>query len=171
LFNKFYVLCVTLCFFFFKLLFNKFYMCVDFYYKFYVFFYYKFILTWEFIKHDKVNYLCCDIRYLDLHFSLGCLIRCMYKFFYLHVGVFICVCVCVCVWRIWWRKLFGQCLSKKSLKALGALRLFSFRKKNYLLRWVFKICIILILYIRSKQIDRYIKYFCKHLTKLFRSLQ
>ena len=34
-------------------------------------FYYKFILIEEFIKHDHVNYPCCDVRYLDLHFSLG----------------------------------------------------------------------------------------------------
>jgi hypothetical protein len=63
LFNKFYVLCVTLCCFFLNCCLINF-MCVDFYYKFYVFFYYKFILTREFSKHDKVNYLCCDIRYI-----------------------------------------------------------------------------------------------------------
>ena len=45
-------------------------MCVGFYYKFYVFFYYKFIMTEEFIKHDQLNYPCCDVRYLDLYFSL-----------------------------------------------------------------------------------------------------
>ena len=46
-------------------------MCVGFYYKFYVFFYYKFILTKKFIKHDQVNYSFCNVRYLDLYFSLG----------------------------------------------------------------------------------------------------
>jgi hypothetical protein len=85
-------------------------MCVGFYYKFYVFFYYKFILTEEFIKHDQVNYSCYDDRYLDLHFSfdflnfflllmiffhyftqllLSCLIRCVHKFFDLHLGDFL----------------------------------------------------------------------------------
>jgi hypothetical protein len=99
------------CIFFFYLLFNKLYVCVGFYYKFYIFFYYKFILIEEFIKHNQVNYPCCDFRYLDLHFSLGflnfifvyywwiffhyftqwllsCLIGCVHKFFDLHLGVF-----------------------------------------------------------------------------------
>ena len=56
------------CFFFYN------YCSVDFmcvYCKFYVFFYYKFIFTSEFIKHDQVNYSCCDVRYLDLYFLLG----------------------------------------------------------------------------------------------------
>jgi len=34
-------------------------------------FYYKLILIEEFIKHDQVNYPYCDVRYLDLYFSLG----------------------------------------------------------------------------------------------------
>ena len=46
-------------------------MCVGFYYKFYMFFYYKFILIEEFIKHNQINYPCCDVRYFDLYFSLG----------------------------------------------------------------------------------------------------
>ena len=46
-------------------------MCVDFYYKFYMFFYYKFILIEELIKHDQVNYPYCDVRYPDLYFFLG----------------------------------------------------------------------------------------------------
>jgi hypothetical protein len=57
------------CIFF---LFNKSYVCVGFYYKFYVFFYYKFILIEKVIKHNKVNYLCCDVKYLYLHLSLNC---------------------------------------------------------------------------------------------------
>jgi hypothetical protein len=44
---------------------------VNFYYKFYVFFYYKFIFTEEFIKHNQVNYPCYNVRYLDLYFLLG----------------------------------------------------------------------------------------------------
>ena len=47
------------------------YMCVGFYYKFYVFFYYKFILIEKFIKHSKVNYPCCDVKYFDLYLSLN----------------------------------------------------------------------------------------------------
>jgi len=45
-------------------------VCVGFNYKFYVFFYFKFILIEEFIKYNQVNYPCCDVRYLDLYFSL-----------------------------------------------------------------------------------------------------
>ena len=93
------------------------FMCVSFYYKFYVFFYYKFILIKEFIKHNQKNYLCCDIRYIDLYFSLsflnlifvycwwfffhyftqrllGCLIKCVHKFFDLHLRVFFSIYVC-----------------------------------------------------------------------------
>jgi hypothetical protein len=61
--------------------------------------------------------------------------------------------------------------AQKNLKALGALRLFSLRGKIYLLKQVFEVCTIFILYIGFKHIDRYIKYFCRHLTKLFMSLQ
>ena len=102
------------CIIFLKLLFNKFYVYVCFYYKFYVFFYYKFILIEEFIKYNQVNYPYCDVRYLDLYFSLdflnfilvycwliffhcftqwllGFLIRCVHKFSDLHLGVlFLC---------------------------------------------------------------------------------
>jgi hypothetical protein len=46
-------------------------MSVDFYYKFYIFFYYKFILIKEFIKLNQINYPYCDTRYFDLYFSLG----------------------------------------------------------------------------------------------------
>ena len=56
---------------YFLLLFNKVYVCVGFYYKFYVFFYYKFILMEKFIKYNQVNYSYCDVRYLNLHCSLG----------------------------------------------------------------------------------------------------
>jgi len=68
IFYKIFHLC-NLVFF----LFNKFF-CVNFYYKFYVFFYYKFILMQKFIKHNKVNYSYCNVKYFDLHLSL--------KFFY-----------------------------------------------------------------------------------------
>jgi hypothetical protein len=50
------------------------FMCVGFYYKFYMFFYYKFILIEKFIKHDQINYPCCDAKYLDFYFSFGFLI-------------------------------------------------------------------------------------------------
>jgi hypothetical protein len=46
-------------------------VCVGFNYKFYVFFYFKFILIKEFIKYNQVSYPCCNVRYLDLYFSLG----------------------------------------------------------------------------------------------------
>jgi hypothetical protein len=74
-------------------------MCVGFYYKFYVFFYYKFILIEEFIKHDQVNYLYCDVRYFDLHFLL-----------YMQNLV---------------EKTIWPMLAQESLKALSALRLLS----------------------------------------------
>jgi hypothetical protein len=68
-------------------------MCLGFYYKFYMFFYYKFILKEKFIKHNMVNYLCCDVKYFDLHLSLNFLkhlsIRLMFYFmivyFFYHV--------------------------------------------------------------------------------------
>jgi hypothetical protein len=65
-------------------------MCVSFYYKIYVFFYYKFILIEKFIKHDQINYPCCDVRYLDLCFSLGSLnfnslyCSCFFPLLYMH---------------------------------------------------------------------------------------
>jgi hypothetical protein len=87
------------CIFF---LFNKF--CV------YVGFYELFILINKFIKHDRVNYLCCDIKYLDLDLSLSFffsffflllmifflffytivinLLSCVHKLFNLHLGPF-----------------------------------------------------------------------------------
>jgi hypothetical protein len=34
---------------------------------FFVFFYYKFILIEKSIKHNKVNYSCCDVKYFDLN--------------------------------------------------------------------------------------------------------
>jgi hypothetical protein len=61
-------------------------------------------------------------------------------------------------------------LAQESLKVLGALR-FSLGRKIHLLRQVFEVCTILILYIGSKYINEYIKYFCRHLTKLFIFLQ
>jgi hypothetical protein len=45
----------------------------------------------------------------------------------------VCVCVCVCVKNLVEETIWPM-LVQKNLKALGALRLFSFRKKNYLLR-------------------------------------
>jgi hypothetical protein len=62
-------------------------------------------------------------------------------------------------------------LTQENLKALVALRLFSLGAKIYLLRQVFEVCIILILYTGFRHIDEYIKCFCKYLIKLFRSLQ
>jgi len=56
---------------FFLFLFNKFYVCVIFYYKFYMFFYYKFILIEKFIKNNKVNYRYCNVKYFDLHLSFN----------------------------------------------------------------------------------------------------
>jgi hypothetical protein len=54
--NNFYVLCSALhclyIYIYIYILFNKFYVCVGFYYKFYVFLYYIFILIEEFMKHD-----------------------------------------------------------------------------------------------------------------------
>jgi predicted membrane metal-binding protein len=62
-------ICATLHFFLF--LFNKFYVYAGFYYIFYVFFYYNFILIEKFIKHNKINYLCCEIKYFDILLSLN----------------------------------------------------------------------------------------------------
>ena len=42
-------------------------MCVSFYYKFYVFFYYKFILIDKFIKHNRANHMSYDVKYFDFH--------------------------------------------------------------------------------------------------------
>ena len=60
------------------------FMCIDFYYKFYVFFYYKFILIEKFIKCNKLNYSCCDVKYFDIHLLLNFLqylsIRLMFYF-------------------------------------------------------------------------------------------
>jgi hypothetical protein len=62
-------------------------------------------------------------------------------------------------------------LAQESLKALGAFRLLSLWGEIYLLiKQVFDVCIILILYIESRHIDEYIKCFCRQLTKLFWSL-
>jgi hypothetical protein len=47
---------------FFFILFNKLYVCVD--------FYYKLILINKFIKHNWVNDSGCDIKYLNLYLSL-----------------------------------------------------------------------------------------------------
>jgi hypothetical protein len=65
-------------------------------------------------------------------------------------------------------KTIWSMLAQKSLKVLGALKLFSLGGKNFL-RQVFGVCIILILYTGFRHIDEYIKYCCKYLTKLFRS--
>jgi hypothetical protein len=64
-----------------------------------VFFYYKFILIEKFIKHDQVNYLYCDVRYLDFYFWL-----------YMQNLV---------------EKTIWPMFAQESLKALGALRLLS----------------------------------------------
>jgi hypothetical protein len=151
-------------------------------------FYYKFILIEKFIKHDQVNYPCCDVRYFDLYFLLGflnfifvcywwffyyftqwllgCLIRCVHKFFDLHIGVFL-----LYIYAESGGENYLANVWSKKLKALGALRLLSIWEKIYLLRQVFEVCTILILYIKSRHIDEYIKYFCKCLTKLSRYLQ
>jgi len=62
-------------------------------------------------------------------------------------------------------------LAQESLKTLCALRLLSLEKKINLLKRVFEVCTILILYTRSKHIDGHIKCFCRHLTRLFMFLQ
>jgi hypothetical protein len=87
----------------FFILFNNFYMIID--------FYYKLILINKFIKHNQENDSCCDIKYIDLYLFLNflilflfivndfffhlftqlfliCLIRCDHKFFYLHLEIF-----------------------------------------------------------------------------------
>ena len=52
---------MQLCIIFF--LFNKFYVCVN--------FYYKFILINKFIKHNQINDPCCNIKYIDLYLCLS----------------------------------------------------------------------------------------------------
>jgi len=86
------------------IVFNKFNVCIG--------LYYKFILINKFIKQNWVNYLCCDIKYFDLHLSLSVfsfvffivdyfslfiytmiidlLVRCVHKFFDLHLGFCLC---------------------------------------------------------------------------------
>ena len=49
--------------FFFFILFNKSYVCIN--------FYFKLILIKKIIKHNQVNDSYCDIKYLDLHLSLS----------------------------------------------------------------------------------------------------
>jgi hypothetical protein len=56
-----YVPCINFLFYF--ILFNKFYVCFN--------FCYKLILINNFVKHNRVNDPCCDIKYLDLHLSLN----------------------------------------------------------------------------------------------------
>ena len=95
-------MCSLAWYFFTFIVFNKFYVCVG--------FYYKFILINQFIKNNQVNYPCCDIKYFNLHLSLGffsfffvyCwwfffhfftwwlffLVRCVHKFSHLHMGFF-----------------------------------------------------------------------------------
>jgi len=126
------------------------FMCVVFYYKFYVFFYYKFILIEKFIKHNEINYSCCDVRYLDLYFSLGFL-----NFIFVYC---------------WWIVLLYICKKSNGGNYLATTRPRKFRG-FYILKLIFEVCIILILNIRSRYIDGYIKYFCRHLTKCFWSLQ
>ena len=64
--------------FFFLFLFNKFY----------VFFYYKFILIEKFIKQNKVNYSCCNVKYFDLYLSFNLFTASQY-----YVGVLFCDCI------------------------------------------------------------------------------
>jgi len=97
-----------------------------------VFFYYKFIFIKEFIKHDEVNYQCCDARYFVFHFSL-----------YMHNLV---------------EETIWSMLAQESLKALDALRLLSLGGKICLIKRVFALCTIIILYIKSRPIDEYIMF-------------
>ena len=60
------------CFYF--ILFNKFYVCVD--------FCYKLILIKKFIKHNQVNYLYCDIKYFNLYLSLS------FYIFFIEINIF-----------------------------------------------------------------------------------
>ena len=97
----------------------------------------------------------------------------MHKFFYLHIGVFFVIYIYIYIYiyiESDGENYLARVCSRK-LKALGALKLLFIWRKIYLLKRVFEVCIILILYIKFKHIDEYIKYFCKYLTKLSRSLQ
>jgi len=78
----------------------------------------------KFIKHDEVNYQCCDVRYFVFHFSL-----------YMHNLV---------------EKTIWPILAQESLKALGALMFLSLGRKICLIKRVFALCTILILYTKSR---------------------
>jgi len=56
-------MCNLAYYFFPFILFNKSYVCVD--------FYYKLILVNKFIEHNQVNNPYCNIKYLDLHLALN----------------------------------------------------------------------------------------------------
>jgi hypothetical protein len=62
-FTIFFICALHKMFFFYFILFNKFYVCFN--------FCYKLILINNFVKHNRVNDPCCDIKYLDLHLSLN----------------------------------------------------------------------------------------------------
>ena len=51
-------MCVALHNIFFLILFNKFYVYVN--------FYYNLVLINKFIEHNQINDSCCDIKYLNL---------------------------------------------------------------------------------------------------------
>jgi hypothetical protein len=102
-------------------------------------------------------------------FLLGCLIRYMHKFFDIHLRV-VLIYIYIYMQNLVEKTIWSMFV-QESLKALGALRLLSIGRKIYFLRRVIEICTILILYIWSRHIDGYVKYFCKHSTKFFRSLQ
>ena len=58
-----FLICIVLNYIFSFILLNKFYVCVD--------FYYKLILINKFIKYNKFNDPCCDIKYIDIYLSLN----------------------------------------------------------------------------------------------------
>jgi len=60
-----------------SILFNKFHVSIS--------FYYKLILINKFIKHNRVNALCCAIKYLNLYLSLD---FCTFVFIYPHFFLF-----------------------------------------------------------------------------------
>jgi len=82
--------------------------------------------------------------YYFTQWLLSCLIRCVYKFFNLHLGVFIYI-------YIYMQNLVEETiypmLAQENLKVLGAFRLLFSKEKNYLFKQIFEVYTILILYL------------------------
>jgi hypothetical protein len=103
--------------------------------------------------------------FITLHrWLLGCLIRCVHKFFDLYLGVYLYMQNMV-------EEIIWPMLAQESLKALGDFRLLFSRENFFIFLNKGLKYVPFILYIGSRYIDEYIKYFCKHLTKLFRFVQ